>query len=284
MLEERAGWCSGEAIAGRLGISRAAVGKHVRALRSDGHAIAAATRRGYRLLAGRDRLDAAALAAASRTRVFGRNGWHILDETTSTNHEAIRLATEGAGEGHVVLAERQTQGRGRKGRVWLSMPRSLQFSVLLRPESRTWDAGLLTGLGALAVIGAIREHTGLEACFKPPNDVCAGGRKLAGVLVETGLRGDEPDWAVIGIGCNVNALPEDFPPAQGTSEGGRRFTSVLAESGICCPRPLLLIAMLERLEDLYEGMRRGEIRSRTLPQNSVTGAQSAGASTKAGPR
>ena len=260
LLEERDAWCSGEAIAGQLGISRAAVGKHVACLRADDHAIAAATRRGYRLLARRDLLDGAALAASLPTRIFGKTAWHILEETTSTNHDAVRLANEGCAEGCVIVAERQTQGRGRKGHVWRSLPRGLQFSVLLRPEACSWNAALLTGLAALAVARAVREVTGLTPCVKPPNDVHIGGRKLAGVLVETGLRGDEPDWAVLGIGCNVNALPEDFPPEERLEDGRPRFTSLLEETGRFVSRPALLAVMLEHLEKAYVGMRSGEVR------------------------
>jgi len=261
-LEESGAWCSGEDLAARLGVSRAAVSKHVNGLRAGGHAIEAATRRGYRLLARRDELNGAFLAASLRTRIFGKNDWHILEETTSTSHDAVRLANQGAAEGCVILAERQTQGRGRKGHAWISLPRGLQFSVLLRPQARTWDAGLLTGLGALAVARAVEKHTGLAPYFKPPNDVHINGRKLAGVLVETGLRGEEPDWAVIGIGCNVNALPEDFPADERLEDGRCRFTSILAESGRGVSRVLLLASILECLEDFYQRMQRGEIRSK----------------------
>lgn len=253
MLEQAGGWCSGEAVSGRLGISRAAVGKHVAALRAEGHAIEAATRRGYRLLARRDAIDGGAVAARLHTEVLGKGEWHMLEETVSTNLEAARFAVEGAAEGTVVFAERQTLGRGRKRDDWISVPRGLQFSVILRPGSRYWDAGTLTGLGALAVARAVNNAAGIPAAFKPPNDVHVGGRKLAGILVETGYRVDEPEWAILGIGCNVNALSEDFP-----AEDRDRFTSVLLEAGRTVSRAALLQAVLEELEVLYRRMQRGE--------------------------
>ncbi len=153
----------------------------------------------------------------------------------------------------MILAEHQTQGRGRKGDVWRSLPRGLQFSVLLRPDARTWNAAAMTGLAALAVARAVADLTALEPFVKAPNDVHIKGRKLAGTLVETGLRGDEPDWAVVGIGCNVNALPEDFPPEECLEDGRPRFTSLLAETGRCLSRPALLASILEHLEALYLG-------------------------------
>lgn len=249
MLEDAGTWVSGEAISQRLGISRAAVSKHVAALRSAEHAIEAVTRKGYRLLARRDALRGESIAASLATRIFGNAGWTFLETTTSTNLQTAHLAEEGACEGHVVVAESQTKGRGRKGRDWFPVPRSIQFSVLLYPSGSFWDAEAFTRLSALAVADAIQEFTGLETVFKMPNDVLVNGKKIAGVLVETGYRGGEPEWAVIGIGCNVNVLPGDFPAS---ARGA--ITSILVELGRPVDRISLLAAMLEKLEAAYRGM------------------------------
>lgn len=246
LLEEAHGWRSGEEISSLLGISRAAVGKHVAALRVDGHAIEAAPRRGYKLLAKRDVINPEALAADLRTVCIGKKGWHILGETTSTNSDAIKLAAEGSPEGVVVLAERQTRGRGRKGNTWCSAPRGLQFSLILRPDIRHCRSDLLTSLAMRAVQGAIQEYTGIKAEGKAPNDVFVKMRKVAGILVETGFRGDEPEWAVVGIGCNVNALPGDFPP-----ELRPRITSLLEENGRPLSRSAILQCILELFESYY---------------------------------
>lgn len=254
VLERTGGWCSGEAISDSLGISRAAVGKHVAALRAEGHAIAAATRRGYTLLVRQDAIDAQAVAARLHTAVLGKGQWHMLAETGSTNLEAVRLAAGGAAEGDLVFAERQTRGRGRTGDDWVSVPRGLQFSVIFRPEARWWNADALTWCGAQAVVRAVSEVAGIQAAFKRPNDVYVGNRKLAGILVETGYRVTTPEWAILGIGCNGNALAEDFPEAVRNS-----FTSVLREAGHAVSRPALLQAVLEALDQAYGRMRKGEL-------------------------
>ena len=243
-------WVSGQAVSQRLGISRAAVGKHITALRNEGHAIEASTRKGYKLLATQDTLCGEALAASLATRVFGKTGLTVLRTTASTNLDAAHLAEEGVGEGHVVVAEMQTKGRGRKGHEWFSAPRSLQFSVLLYPQASSWDAEAFTRMAALAVAKALCEDAGVEAVFAMPNDVFIQGKKVAGVLVETGYRGGEPEWAVVGVGCNVNALPEEFPE----SVRGRS-TSVLAASGKPASRDMLLKSILEKLETAYETLR-----------------------------
>ena len=133
------GWRSGEEISALLGLSRAAVSKHVRTLRGRGFLIDAVPRRGYRLLAESGDFSAAAVRAGLRSRLLGQARWIWLEETDTTNNVAVRLAVEGAEEGCVVVAGRQSAGRGRKGRSWFSAPRSLAFTVVLRP-SRTGAA------------------------------------------------------------------------------------------------------------------------------------------------
>jgi BirA family biotin operon repressor/biotin-[acetyl-CoA-carboxylase] ligase len=252
MLEETEAWISGEGISQRLGISRAAVGKHITALRTAGHAIKAMTRKGYKLLAKHDSVDGEAVAASLTTHVFGKAGWTFFETTTSTNLKAARLAEEGVREGHVVIAERQTKGRGRKGHDWFFVPRGIQFSVLLYPHAPFWDAESFTRLAAHAVADAVKELTGLAVAAKMPNDVLIHGKKIAGVLVETGYRGDEPEWAVIGIGCNVNALLEDFPETIRD-----QATSILVESGRPVARNAILAAILGKLETAYETLHQG---------------------------
>lgn len=252
MLEDAGGWCSGEAIARALQISRAAVAKHVAALRADGNAIAAATRRGYRLQLKREELDEREIVKRLSSRIIGKRSWHMFKGIPSTNSEAARLATGGEEEGTVVFAESQTCGRGRKGKAWLSLPRGLQFSIILRPEAHYWDTELLTLLGAEAVARAIRTLCNLPAKAVLPNDIWIHEKKAGGVLLESAFRGADPEWAVIGIGCNVNALAEDFPQALRQS-----CTSLLIESGRAYNRSHLLTSVLEVLECYYERMRKG---------------------------
>lgn len=111
-------------------------------------------------------------------------------------------------------------------------------------------ADAFTHAGARAVADTVKELTGLEAVFKIPNDVLIRGKKIAGVLAETGYRGNEPEWAVFGIGCNVNALPEDFPESV-----RHKVTSILAENGGPVARAKLLAALLKNLETAYTSLR-----------------------------
>ena len=103
---------------------------------------------------------------------------------------------------------------------------------------------------------AIEEVAGFRPTVKAPNDVLAGRRKVAGVLLETGMRGGEPDWTVLGMGCNVNTLPEEFPPPLRSA-----VTSLFAETGAPVSRVDLLAAVLNRVEFWHERLESGNARS-----------------------
>lgn len=238
---------SGEAISDKLGLTRAAVWKHVEALRGQGYRIDAVASRGYRLVAVPDRLRALELRPLLNTHDVGQV-LHCHEELGSTNDEARALADADAEHGEVVVAERQTGGRGRRGRSWISPPRrNVAFSVILRPqELPPARAPELTLVAAVAVCEALR-HSGVPAGIKWPNDVLVGGRKIAGILTELSAEADRVHWVVVGVGVNVNTRPEDFPP-----ELRGEATSILIERDHPSPRALFLAACLSELEAWYD--------------------------------
>jgi BirA family biotin operon repressor/biotin-[acetyl-CoA-carboxylase] ligase len=238
---------SGEAISDKLGLTRAAVWKHVEALRGQGYRIDAVATRGYRLVAVPDRLRALELRPLLNTHDVGQV-LHCHEELGSTNDEAKALAEADAGHGEVVVAERQTAGRGRRGREWVSPARrNVAFSVILRPEDLPpARAPELTLVAAVAVCDALR-HSGADAGIKWPNDVLVGGRKIAGILTEMSAEADRVHWVVVGVGVNVNTRREDFP-----AELRGEATSLLIEREHPSPRALFLAACLTSLEGWYD--------------------------------
>ncbi|HVI75223.1 MAG TPA: biotin--[acetyl-CoA-carboxylase] ligase [Anaeromyxobacteraceae bacterium] len=235
---------SGEAISDKLGLSRAAVWKHVNALRSQGYRIEAVPARGYRLLEIPDRLGELEVRPLLNTHDVGQ-ALHWYEEVGSTNDVAKELADEGALHGEVVIAERQSAGRGRRGRSWSSPPRkNLYLSVVLRPDLPPARAPEVTLLAAVAVCQAVRRAGVASAAIKWPNDVLASGRKLAGVLTEMAAEVERVQWLVVGIGVNVNAAADDFP-----DELRELATSLLIERGHPVPRALFAAALLTALEE-----------------------------------
>ncbi|HET7458504.1 MAG TPA: biotin--[acetyl-CoA-carboxylase] ligase [Gemmatimonadaceae bacterium] len=151
----------------------------------------------------------------------------VLDATTSTLDVAHALAAEGASAGTLVVADRQTAGRGRTGKHWSSPPGSgIWLTLVERPR----DAGALdvlslrVGLRAAAVLD---RFAGGAVTLKWPNDIWVGGRKLAGVLCEARWRESRAEWVAIGVGVNV-VPPPDVSSAVGLESGTRRV-DVLAE-------------------------------------------------------
>ncbi|MDR3211840.1 MAG: biotin--[acetyl-CoA-carboxylase] ligase [Planctomycetota bacterium] len=236
-------WTSGESLARGLGISRAAVAKHVAVLRSEGWGIKSATRRGYHLEREPDRIDIGVIRRGLTTRLVGKGDWVWLDKTASTNQVGVDRAQAGSPAGTVILAERQTRGRGSKGRPWQTLPGSVSLSVVLSSPLPAREIPWLTAAGTLAVRDMALALAKLPVVVRQPNDVYAGGRKLAGVLAECGVSAGEMDWAVVGIGVNVNVELEALPASL-----AENATSLLAECGHPFRRDQVCIHLLNRLD------------------------------------
>jgi BirA family biotin operon repressor/biotin-[acetyl-CoA-carboxylase] ligase len=207
-------YLSGEEIARRLGVSRNAVWKAVKALQSDGYPIAAVPNRGYCLAAESDILSESGI----RRYLTGEAQdllLHVYDSVDSTNLVLRRLAGEGAPEGTVAVAARQTGGRGRKGRSFFSpLGTGVYVSLLLKPKIAPDDATLITTTAAVAVCGALEALSGRPAEIKWVNDVFMDGRKVCGILTEGSfdMESGQFEYAVLGVGVNVYAPDGGFPP------------------------------------------------------------------------
>lgn len=137
----------------------------------------------------------------------------LLHETDSTNTRLKELARQGAAHGTALLALRQSEGRGRLGRGFISPEKGLYLSVLLRPECAAEHIPTLTPCTALAVCKTLEAFCGINTQIKWPNDIMSGGRKLCGILTEGVTGADGSLAAVVGIGINVNTRRDDFPEA-----------------------------------------------------------------------
>lgn len=172
-LRQTEGFVSGESLSETLGVSRAAVWKAITALREQGYVIDSVTNKGYRLVSAPDLLTEDTIRDGLESTLVSEI--HALETVDSTNNEAKRWAHQGAPHGSVFVAEEQTGGKGRLGRVWKSPPKTgLWFSILLRPKASPEQVTNLTLFSGLAVAKAIRALTGCDAKIKWPNDVVIG--------------------------------------------------------------------------------------------------------------
>ena len=170
---------------------------------------------------------------------------HFARETDSTNLWIKRLAKEGAPEGTLALAEFQSAGRGRLGRSW-EVPEgtSVMMSILLRPKFEPQYAPMLTLVMGMAVAKAVKK-LGFDVSIKWPNDVVVSHKKICGILTEMGVRDGKIDYAVIGVGINVNI--KEFP-----EEMADKATSLYLESGREFDRSQIPGLVMEAFEEYYE--------------------------------
>jgi BirA family biotin operon repressor/biotin-[acetyl-CoA-carboxylase] ligase len=246
LRDHSSGFLSGEEISRRLKVSRTAVWKRMKRLKTLGYEIEASTRSGYRLIQSPDLLTPSEIRPFLKTKWMGKtiHHFHTLD---STNSKAYQLALDGAEEGEVVISESQEKGRGRLGRQWFSPPfLNLYLSVILRPKIPPHQASLITLMAAVATADAIQKFSGLLPLIKWPNDILLRDRKIAGLLNEIHSEMDRIHFVILGIGVNLNLDKRMF-----SKEFGAEATSLKIETGQAISRKIFLQTLLQELEKWY---------------------------------
>ena len=247
LREHPATFLSGEEMSRLLKVSRTAIWKRIRHLRSLGYQIEASTRSGYRLIHSPDLLTPSEVKPLLKTEWMGKV-IHYFKSLDSTNSQAYELASQGAEEGEVVIAESQLKGRGRLGRSWFSPPYlTLNLSVILRPLIPPHQAPLITLMAAVATAEAIEKCSGLQPLIKWPNDILLKGRKVAGLLNEIRSETDRIHFVILGIGVNLNIDEKMFP-----KEVRSIATSLKRERGEAVLRKEFLQHLLKELERWYK--------------------------------
>lgn len=244
------GYVSGEELSRELGVSRAAVWKHIENLREEGYDIEAFPHLGYKLVSIPDRLTEIELKWQLKTDIMAGK-IYSYEETASTNDTAHNLAIHGEKEGAIVIAESQTAGRGRMGRKWTS-PKSkgAYFSIILRPDIPPKEVSSITLFSALSVARAVREMLNLPAFIKWPNDVLINNKKICGILTEMNAETDKINFVIIGIGININTKKEFLP---------KGATSLAEESGRELSRVDIVRSIFKSLDKYYKLFKSGHI-------------------------
>ena len=234
---------SGDALAHELGLSRAGIWKHIQSMRKQGIEIESHTGRGYQLKS--DVLSPAMLRRQLGETLIGSECM-VFDEIDSTNRETMRQAEAGADEGLVIIANRQTSGRGRLGRSWHTAENdSLALSILLRPDISPEKVPQLSLLTAVALHKALSQFVP-GAGIKWPNDIMHNGAKIAGILTE--MRGEpgQVHAVVIGIGVNIRRPAKGWP-----EEITQRVSDLSTASGKDLSRLDVALAIIRAMETGY---------------------------------
>lgn len=239
---------SGETIAQSLGISRPAVWKHIQILQKKGYQIESLRQKGYKLLVLPE-----IPVEEIKARLDSESLWNTIQcfsELPSTNEHLKELVKKNLSEGVVIIAETQSNGKGRKQRQWISTKGGLYFSVLLRPPLPPQKAMLATMATSIAMTKAIRETTGIQVRIKWPNDLLYEGNKICGVLTELSAEMDQITYMIIGVGINVNnMIPEELSSFATTLQaiGGKKIS--LTD---------LLTSSLSNLDIWYDHVKKGQ--------------------------
>ncbi len=194
-------------------------------------------------------LDIERIASGLAGCIIGNNVL-LFDTLDSTMNEAKRQAEDGAPEGTLVIADEQSEGRGRFARPWISPPgKDLMFSVVLKPDAAQMP--YVNMAAALSICSTVAAVAGIDASIKWPNDVKIDGLKISGILVESTVKAGAIDHAILGIGLNVN-----FDPTT-TSELSLIATSMYRETRREFDRTIVLTSLLRGLDKHYADIRAG---------------------------
>lgn len=246
LKENQDNFISGEKISKKLGITRAAVWKYIKAIKSEGYRIESVSRKGYKLISSPDVLTFEEIKPYLKTKYIGKNikYYNTID---STNTKAKELGRLGEDEGTCIISEEQTGGRGRLGRIWVSPKfKGIWMSIILMPDIEPIEASKVTQIGAASVCRAIKE-LGVDAKIKWPNDIVLNNKKICGILTEMSGEINKINYIVMGIGINVNIEEDEFQ-----EDLKDIATSIKIATGLTIKRKELIAEILNNFEVLYD--------------------------------
>lgn len=202
ILDSKNEFISGEELSKQLGVSRAAIWKHIKALREEGYNIESVNRKGYRLAEKPvDLLTSNNICHELDTNVIGKKVINF-ETINSTNDYAKQIANIEE-EGTVIVSEEQTNGRGRLGRIWHSnLHEGIWMSIILKPDLVPFKAPFITLIAGASIAKALN-NLGVDTKIKWPNDIIVNGKKICGILTELSAEIERVNYVVLGIGINV---------------------------------------------------------------------------------
>lgn len=242
ILEKNGSYVSGEEISKELGVSRAAVWKHIKKLRELDYEIESKTNEGYKLIKTPDRQIQFELERMLNTKIIGHKIL-FLEEIDSTNNKAKQIAFESQ-DGDVVVSETQHSGRGRRGREWHSPKGGIYISFILKPNISPERAPQITLLSSVALVETLNSmKSKMNAKIKWPNDILISGRKISGILTELSSDMEKINYVVVGIGINLNTDLEELP---------EKAASLKVEMGQEISVKLFLKSFFEHYDTVYQ--------------------------------
>ena len=194
-------YLSGQDLSDVLKISRVAIWKHIEKIRSLGYRIDSKQKRGYKFVNRTEKLLPWEITKKIKSEFVGRRVYYF-DEIDSTQNYALQISNNKNENGTVIVAEKQTDGKGRLNRKWYSPEGGIWLSVIIHPEFQISDATIIPLAASLALCESIKKVHKIKTDVKWPNDITIDGKKVAGMLIDTSIQGNKVENLVLGIGIN----------------------------------------------------------------------------------
>ena len=200
-------YLSGQDLSDVLKISRVAVWKHIKKIQTLGYKIESKQKLGYRLVNDTEKLLPWEITRDLKTEVIGKRIYYF-EEIDSTQNFAQQIASDKKENGTIIIAEKQTTGRGRLNRKWTSPKGGMWFSLIIHPKFDVSSSTLIPILSAVALSKSIKTVLGIKTEVKWPNDITMNGKKVAGMLVDASFQANNIDYLILGIGINFDTDAE----------------------------------------------------------------------------
>lgn len=242
-------YLSGQDLSDVLRISRVAVWKHIKKIQELGYTVESKQKLGYKLTSNSDTLYPWEITSGLKTKTIGQQAYYF-DSIDSTQNQALKMANEPVNNGAIIIAAKQTGGKGRSGRKWISPKGGIWFSIILQPKFDISTTTLFPIASALALSNAIEKTFKISPELKWPNDLTIKGKKLAGILVDASLESNRIENLVLGIGINFDV---DIKQIEKTLKGSPNFYGVatLNEQKTKIKPIQLIQTFLIELEKIY---------------------------------
>ena len=249
-------YLSGQDLSDVLKISRVAVWKHIEKIRSLGYRIDSKQKRGYKFVNRTEKLLPWEITTKIKSKFIGRRIYYF-DEIDSTQNYALQISNNKNENGTVIVAEKQTDGKGRLNRKWYSPEGGIWLSVIIHPEFQISDATIIPLAASLALCESIKKVHKIKTDVKWPNDITIDGKKVAGMLIDTSIQGNKVENLVLGIGINFAVNIQQIEKRLKNSPNFYGVTSLFPEKN----RPSkieLLVQFLLELEKVINSLIKGK--------------------------
>ena len=243
-------YLSGQDLSDVLRISRVAVWKHIKKIQSLGYTVESKQKQGYKLTANSELLLPWEITSGLKTKTLGQQAYY-LDSIDSTQNQALKMANDSKNDGVIIIAEKQTGGRGRSGRKWISPKGGIWFSIILHPKFDIGNITLFPIASSLALAYAIEKTCKISTELKWPNDLTIKGKKLAGMLVDASFESNRIENVVLGVGINFNVNRKEIEKILKKTPNYYGITSLNEQKNKSKPVELIQ-SFLSELEKIYE--------------------------------